>query len=168
MIHIYTGSGKGKTSSALGLALRATGAGMKVFIGQFIKAAGTSELGAIKNFLPMITVKNFGRGRFIKGKASLTDIKMAKDALMECERILSSGEYDIIILDEVFPALTCGLFTEDELKKLILRKSQNSELILTGRGATEAIIALADLVTEMKEVKHYYKTGLKARKGIEY
>ncbi|HPN83865.1 MAG TPA: cob(I)yrinic acid a,c-diamide adenosyltransferase [Victivallales bacterium] len=167
MVQIYTGEGKGKTTAALGLALRAAGAGMKVFFGQFIKSGRTSEAKIIRETLPMIKMNSFGNGRLIKGKASREDILRAVNGLNECARSASSGEYDMVVLDEVFHAVRCGLVSENDLIRVLMRKSRNTELVLTGRGASKKLIAIADLVTEMKEIKHYYKKGLKARKGIE-
>ncbi len=167
MIHIYTGNGKGKTTAALGLALRAAGAGMKVFFAQFIKGGRTSEALAISQNLPMIKFKAFGMGRFIKGLPSPADVAGAGAGLAECGAIAASGEFDLLVLDEIFPALRAGLLREEDLKGLILRKSQKTELVMTGRDAPDSMIAAADLVTEMKEVKHYYEKGIRARKGIE-
>ncbi len=167
MIHIYTGNGKGKTTAALGLALRAAGAGMKVFFAQFIKAGRTSEADAISRHLPMMAFKSFGRGRFIRGEPSARDITDAGKALEECSLVAASGEFGLVVLDEIFPALRAGLIREEDLKGLILRKSPETEMVLTGRGASASMVAAADLVTEMKEVRHYYREGVKARKGIE-
>lgn len=167
-IHIYTGNGKGKTTAAFGLALRAAGAGFKVFIAQFIKTGKSSEVKLITKYLPNIEYKSYGRGRFIKTTPSQADINQAKNALNEIQNIIKKGKYDLVILDEIFPAIKCGLVQDKELKQLLMRNTQNIELVLTGRGASESLIQRADLVTEMKEIKHYYQKGIKARKGIEF
>jgi len=165
-IHVYTGNGKGKTTAALGLSLRAVCAGKKVFFGQFIKGMDYSELKAEK-FLPGFHMKQFGRGCFIYNKPVEEDIKAARAGLEECSSILSSGEYDIVVLDEINIALYYKLFTVQEVIEMLDNRNPGVEVILTGRYAPEAIIEKADLVTEMKEIKHYYEKGVPAREGIE-
>lgn len=167
LIHIYTGNGKGKTTSALGLALRASGAGKKVFIAQFVKGMHYSELDSIKKH-ENIELKQFGRDCFIEKTPVLEDIKAAQDGLEYVNGIIHKNEFDMIILDEIFIALFYKLIFSEELKKLISEKHNNIEMILTGRYAPEEFIEIADLVTEMKEIKHYYNTGIEARPGIEF
>jgi cob(I)alamin adenosyltransferase len=167
-IHIYTGNGKGKTTAALGMALRAAGAGKKVFIAQFVKGQKYSETEAVEKCLPEITLKQYGRECFIIKKPAPEDRQAARKGLEEVTRILKSGAYDLIVLDEATIALYYDLFSLNELKHAIQQKREETELIITGRYAPQELIEIAGLVTEMKEIKHYYNEGVKARKGIEY
>ncbi len=166
-VHVYTGKGKGKTTAALGLAIRAAGAGHRVFIAQFIKGGRYSELNALKRLDDLITVEQFGLGRFINGGPAASDIEAARQGLHRMKRILASGEYKVVILDEANVALYYNLFTVEELVDLIDSRAEGTELVITGRHAPPEILAKADLVTEMKAVKHYYRDGVKARVGIE-
>ena len=166
-VQIYTGNGKGKTTAALGLALRGAGAGYRVFIGQFIKSGDFSEIRALKRFSDLITVRQYGLGRFIKGKPSAEDLRQAQTGLNELQQIVGSGDYQVVIIDEGNVAITCELIRENDLLDLIERRHPQTELVITGRGATPQVMAAADLVTEMRPVKHYYETGVPARTGIE-
>lgn len=166
-IHIYTGNGKGKTTAALGLSVRAACAGKKVFMGQFIKGMEYSEL-KLPEYFSNIVIEQFGRGCFIRNKPTQEDSKAAKKGYERGLAVLESGEYDVVIFDEIFIGLFFELFTEDDIIKLIDKKPVQTELILTGRKATQNLIDRADLVTEMKEIKHYYQKGVIARKGIEF
>jgi len=166
-IQIYTGEGKGKTTAALGLTLRAVGAGKKVLFAQFIKGQKYSEIKAIEQFLPNVTLKQYGLKFFIDKLPSEEDIKSAKAGLAELAGIIKSSDYDIIVLDEVNIALYYDLFSVQELIEIVSNKKEETELILTGRYAPQELIEIADLVTEMKEIKHYYQQGVIARKGIE-
>jgi cob(I)alamin adenosyltransferase len=165
-IQVYTGNGKGKTTAALGLSLRAICAGKKVFFGQFVKGMDYSELKA-GEYLPNFTLEQFGRDVFIFDKPSEKDIKVAREGLEKVKKILSSGDYDVVVLDEINVAVFYKLFTVDEVLQLLDMKPEKTEVILTGRYADPQIVERADLVTEMKEIKHYYVKGVKARKGIE-
>lgn len=165
-IHVYTGNGKGKTTAALGLALRAVCAGEKVFFGQFAKGMDYSELNAA-NFLPNFTIEQFGTEYFIVNKPTKADIREAKKGLKRAEEVLLSGEYDVVVFDELNIALFYELFTIEEVIEIINRKPEKVELIITGRYAKKELIERADLVTEMKEIKHYYSQGVQARRGIE-
>ncbi len=169
LVQVYTGNGKGKTSAAFGLALRAAGRGLKVYIIQFIKGGfDYGELYVIDK-IPNITLKAFGRGKFVTAKPpDNEDVKLAKEALKLANGIVKSGEYDVIILDEVNVALSLGLIGLEEVLTLIETRPIHVELVLTGRSVPEEIVQIADLVTEMKEVKHPYSKGLPARNGIEY
>lgn len=169
LVQVYTGNGKGKTSAAFGLALRAAGRGLKVYIIQFIKGGfDYGELYVIEK-IPNITLKAFGRGKFVTAKPpDNEDVKLAKEALKLANGIVKSGEYDVIILDEVNVALSLGLIGLEEVLTLIETRPVHVELVLTGRSVPGEIVKVADLVTEMKEVKHPYSKGLPARKGIEY
>jgi len=166
-IHVYTGEGKGKTTAALGLAIRAAGAEHKVFLAQFVKGGRYSELNALKRFDDLITVEQFGLGRFINGKPTQSDIEAARNGLKKLRNIVASGEYKVVIMDEANIAVYYNLFSTEELINLVDQKAEKTELIITGRHASPEIIKKADLVTEMKAVKHYYNKGVKARIGIE-
>lgn len=169
-VQVYTGNGKGKTTAAFGLALRAAGRGYKVFIAQFVKGMHYSELDSIQKFLSeFITIKQYGRGCFIKGKPVQEDIDCARNGLNEITAILASGTYDIVVLDEANIAVFFELFSADELVEAVLGRALHTEVVITGRYADEKICAIADLITEMKELKHYYATEkLQAREGIEF
>ena len=166
-IQIYTGNGKGKTTAALGLALRAAGAGMSVFIGQFIKRGYYSEIDALTRLNDSITVRQYGSGAFIRNQPRPEEIESAREGLDEIAAILKSNRYDVVILDEACMALHFNLFPVQSLIRALEERNQNTEVIITGRNAPRELIDIADLVTEMKEIKHYYRQGVKARKGIE-
>lgn len=165
-IQIYTGNGKGKTTAALGLSLRAVCAGKKVFFGQFIKGMDYSEL-KTPEYLPNFTLEQFGRNYFIHNKPNQEDIDSARKGLKKAAEVLKSGTYDLVVLDEINVAVHYNLFSIDEAIDMLKGKAEEVEVILTGRYAEDKLIDMADLVTEMKEVKHYYKKGVTARKGIE-
>ena len=167
-VQLYTGDGKGKTTAAFGLALRAGGAGLKVFIGQFVKGKTYNENIAAQKYLKNIKVKQYGLGCFIINTPTTEDINAARKGLEEMKKIILSGKYDVVVLDEVTIALHYKLFTVEELLEIIKNKPEHVELVLTGRYAPQPLIEAADLVTEMKEVKHYYQQGVEAREGIEY
>ncbi|GAB6888551.1 cob(I)yrinic acid a,c-diamide adenosyltransferase [Desulfothermus okinawensis JCM 13304] len=166
-VQVYTGNGKGKTTAAIGLAVRAAGANLKVFIGQFVKGMHYSELDSLKRFDDLITIKQFGRSCFIYNDPTEEDIRRAREGLAEAKEIINSGKYNVVILDEIHIALYYKLFSVDEVVDIIKNKPEDVELILTGRYAPQQIIDLADLVTEMREIKHYYEKGVMARDGIE-
>ena len=169
LVQVYTGNGKGKTTAAFGLALRAIGRGLKVYIIQFIKGGFDYGELYIVDKLPNFTLKAFGRGKFITEKpAGKEDVELAEEALALAEEVVKSGEYDIVILDEINVALDLKLIETGRVLELIKNKPKHVELILTGRYAPNEIIEAADLVTEMKEVKHPFNKGYQARKGIEY
>lgn len=166
-VQVYTGDGKGKTTAALGLSLRAAGAGLKVFIAQFIKLGNYSEVKALQRFSDLITVEQYGLGRFIKGKPSEGDIEAAKKGLEKVRAVLMEAQHDVVIMEEANVAAMCGLFSVDDILGLIAIKPEHVELIITGRGADPRIVEKADLVTEMKSIKHNYDQGVEARTGIE-
>ncbi len=166
-VQVYTGNGKGKTTAAIGLAIRAAGAGLKVFIGQFIKMGDYSEIKALKRYTDLITVEQFGLGRFADGKPSPEDIAAAQQGLKRVRAIMASKEYKIIILEEANIAVMLGLIAVQDLISLIVNKPYEMELVITGRGASTRIIEIADLVTEMQVIKHYFQKGVRARVGIE-
>lgn len=166
-VQVYTGDGKGKTTAALGLSIRAAGAGLSVFIGQFIKKGDYSEIKALARFPDLVTVEQFGQGRFLDGKPDPDDIRLSREGVVRIRQVIASGHYDVVILEEANVAVTYGLISESELEDIIVTKPSGVELVITGRGATDRIIALADLVTEMRVVKHYYQKGVASRIGIE-
>ncbi len=166
-VQVYTGDGKGKTTAALGLALRAAGAGLRVYIAQFIKGGDYSEITALERFPELITVKQYGRGCFIQGKPEEEDVRLAEAAVTEVEEIMASGNYQMVILDEANVATFFNLLPVERLIECIRKKPDAVELVITGRRADPRIMEMADLVTEMKEVKHYYHNGVEARVGIE-
>lgn len=165
-IQVYTGNGKGKTTASLGLAIRAAGAGLNVFIVQFLKKGDYSEIKALSKF-ENIQVQQFGMGKFVKGKPSQEDVIAGAHGYRKLCELLKEGNYDVVIAEEANVAMMCNLITEAQLIELMDMKPDHVELILTGRGASQSIIDRADLVTEMTEIKHYYKKGVKARVGIE-
>jgi cob(I)alamin adenosyltransferase len=169
LVQVYTGNGKGKTSAALGLALRAIGRGLKVYVVQFIKGGfDYGELHVVDR-LPNLTLKAFGRGKFIMSKPpEKEDVRLAEEALKLAKEIIESREHDIVILDEINVALHLKLIELQDVVDIIKKKPKNVEIVLTGRNAPEEIIELADLVTELKEIKHPFSKGYEARKGIEY
>jgi cob(I)alamin adenosyltransferase len=169
LVQVYTGNGKGKTSAALGLALRAIGRGLKVYVIQFIKGGfDYGELHVVDR-LPNLTLKAFGRGKFITSKPpEKEDVRFAEEALKLAKEIIESREHDIVILDEINVALHLKLIKLREVVDIIKKKPENVEIVLTGRNAPKEIIELADLVTELKEIKHPFSKGYEARKGIEY
>lgn len=167
MIHLYTGNGKGKTTAALGLAIRAAGNGMRVFIGQFVKGMPYSELAVIEN-LPLIELQQFGRDCFIKHEPEKADVDTAQYGWKHVQKMLTSLSVEVLILDELCIALYYKLLDLNEVIETLQDASSKLEIIITGRYAPDELIALADLVTEMKAIKHYYEHGIEARKGIEY
>ncbi|MEA4902828.1 cob(I)yrinic acid a,c-diamide adenosyltransferase [Desulfitobacterium sp.] len=170
LVQIYTGPSKGKTTAALGLAVRAVGHGFHVYIIQFMKGADNyGELTGIQRLAPECRLEHFGTGQWVhKGKARQEDIEEAQKALRCAREIMRSGQWDILILDEIINAIWFELLAEDEVLKFIEEKPAQVELILTGRNASERLIEKANLVTEMVQIKHPYEQGINARKGIEY
>jgi len=169
LIQVYTGSGKGKTTAAMGLAMRAAGQGLRVYIVQFMKGwPYYGELSTVGRH-PNITLKQFGRPDFVdKEHPEPIDVRMAQDALEHGREIVMSGEYDLVILDEVNVALEWKLIELQDLLSLLDGKPEGVELVLTGRYAHPEVITRADVVTEMKEIKHPYQRGLTSRQGIDY
>lgn len=168
MVHIYTGNGKGKTTASLGLAIRALGHNFKVYIGQFMKGQRYGELNTLEKL--GVTVERFGTNSCIISPNHVQDIdrEKAKFGYNRVKEVLKSGEYDLVILDEICICPFFNLINDKEIIDLIKLKPEKTELVLTGRYAPESLFEYADLITEMKEVKHYYNTmGLLARDGIE-
>jgi cob(I)alamin adenosyltransferase len=165
--HVYTGDGKGKTTAALGLVVRACGANLKVYIGQFMKCGQYCEIKTLRKLFPRVRIEQYGKGCFIRGKPSREDIRAARTGLKKITAAMLGGKYDMIIADEVNTAVAAKVLPEQALLDLIRLKPVNVELVLTGRSVTKRAVRLADLVTEMREIKHYYRKGVRARRGIE-
>jgi cob(I)alamin adenosyltransferase len=168
-IQVYTGNGKGKTTAAIGLAVRAAGYGYCTYIGQFLKGRKYGELNSLAELSSRIVIKQFGRNAFIHvdKNPEPEDIAKAMDGLESCRAAMLSGQYRLVILDEINVAVYFNLIEEATVLKLMEDKPGNVELVLTGRYAPESFIHRADLVTEMKEIKHYYARQISARDGIE-
>jgi len=169
LIQVYTGNGKGKTTAALGLALRAVGHGLKVLVIQFMKGnIRYGEIESYKKLSPCLTIKQMGRETFVsKTNPDPVDIKLVQDGFVLAKKAIAGEEYDIIILDEINVAIDYGLISLTDFLQVLDTKPAGVELILTGRDARPEVIDRADLVTEMVERKHYFKSGIPARRGIE-
>ncbi len=166
-IQVYTGNGKGKTTAALGLAVRAAGAGLRIFIAQFIKKQKCSEHALLDELRDRITIRQYGRGLIMGRKPSPADVKAAQEGYEDVKNILFSKEYDVVVLDEANVAAHYGLITVQDLLELMAEKPKGVELVITGRYADEKVLEAADVVTEMREIKHYREQGVTARRGIE-
>jgi cob(I)alamin adenosyltransferase len=167
LLQVYTGNGKGKTTAALGLALRAAGAGKRVFIAQFLKGMECCELKSLKRLEKYITVKQYGRKCFVTGKPSNPDLAAAEKGLKETQKILRAGKHDLVILDEANCAVSLGCFSIRKLLTLLGSRAPHVEVVVTGRNAHPLLLKKADLVTEMRSVRHYFSKGVPARPGIE-
>ena len=167
LVMVFTGSGKGKTTAALGAAFRATGQGFKVLIIQFIKSSPSGELEAARH-LPNLEIRQRGRGMIGPGPASEEDRQAARQAFEEARAAVLSGEWDMVIMDELCRALTKGLIELAEVLDIISNKPKSTHLIITGRACPEELIAAADLVTRMEEIKHHWHNKIKAQAGVEY
>lgn len=172
-IQVYTGDGKGKTTAAFGLAVRALCAGKSVYVGQFVKSMKYHET-QIEELFSMagesfgcIRIEQLGRGCFIDKNPEAVDIEMAHEGLRRCADYMRSGEYDVVILDELCIALHFGLLRLDEVLGVLAQRNPHTEVVITGRKAPQGLIDVADLVTEMREIKHYYHEGVLSRDGIE-
>lgn len=165
-VHVYTGNGKGKSTAAFGLALRAGCYGKKVYIGQFVKSMKYNET-KVENLMDNINIEQLGRDCFIFRDPEQADIDIAIEGLAKVEKHLKGDYYDMVILDEVTIALYFKLFTVEELMRVIKERNPRIEVVVTGRYAPQELIDMADLVSEMKEIKHYYEQGIEAREGIE-
>ncbi len=166
-VHVYTGNGKGKTTTALGLSVRTALSGKKVFFAQFVKGMEYSEL-KVSQYIKNIEIRQFGRECFIYEQPTEEDIQAANEGMDVCEKILKDVEYDLVVLDELNIALYYKLIPLERAVKAVKERTPSIEVAITGRYAPEEIIGTADLVTEMKEIKHYYNQGVQARKGIEF
>jgi len=166
-VQVYTGGGKGKTTAALGQAVRAAGYGLRTYVGQFMKGRHYGELDALRH-LPLITVEQYGGPDCVRRQdVSAQDVARAKQGLARALEAMGSGRYDLLVLDEVNVAVWFGLLDVEEVLAFIDRRPEDIELILTGRCAPATVVEKADLVTDMREVKHYYRQGVQARDGIE-
>lgn len=172
-IQVYTGDGKGKTTAAFGLAVRALCAGKSVYVGQFVKSMKYHET-RIEEFFSMagesfgrIRIEQLGRGCFIDKNPEAVDIEMAHEGLRRCADYMRSGKYDVVILDELCIALHFGLLRLDDVLGVLAQRNPHTEVVITGRKAPQGLIDVADLVTEMREIKHYYNEGVLSRDGIE-
>ncbi|MGI6366311.1 MAG: cob(I)yrinic acid a,c-diamide adenosyltransferase [Bacillota bacterium] len=188
-VQVYTGNGKGKTTAAMGLALRALGAGKKVLFMQFMKARGYSEHKMLEELSPNLTLKTLGKPFFVIEEGAMPEeelakwrkqavifppgqppaeyVQLMKEGLDMAREALRGKEYQLVVLDELVVALHFGLVQWEDICSLIDQKSHDVELVLTGRGAPPELIEKADLVTEMREIKHYFTQGVQARRGIE-
>lgn len=168
-VQVYTGNGKGKTTAALGLALRAAGRGLKTYIGQFMKGQHYGELEAVKMAHPFITIEQYGKDTFIhvQDPPQEEDVRMAQEGLARAKQAMCSGEYDIIVFDEIITGHWFHLVSLAGMLEVIRSRPEGVEVVFTGRYAPPELIAAADLVTEMREVKHYSAEGVTARDGIE-
>lgn len=168
MVQIYTGNGKGKTTAALGLSLRAVGRGLKVCFFQFIKGGGPyGEQLIAEKLEPLFTIIQTGRPGWVNTKDIGEDRRLAQEGLVRAKELLVSGSYDLFVCDELLGAIGFGLLDLEQALELIHLKPKAVELVLTGRNADQLLIEAADLVTEMREIKHYYCAGVPARVGIE-
>jgi cob(I)alamin adenosyltransferase len=166
---IYTGDGKGKTTAALGVAFRAMGHGLRTYIGQFMKGQAYGELKACTQLASLVTIEQYGKKTLTKINKipEEEDIRLAKIGLERAREAMLSGSYDIMVFDEINTAHFFHLVSTQEMLDIIAVKPTGVEVIFTGRYAPPELVEKADLVTEMKEVKHYYREGVRARKGIE-
>lgn len=167
MIQVYTGNGKGKTTAALGLALRALGAGKKVLLCQFLKSGNYCELVSLKKFKG-VKIEQYGRAYFLRRAPQKKDIESARKGLESAKKAINSQGYALVVLDEINVALRLGLLNLPEVLDVVRCAPKEIELVLTGRSAHPAIIKIADLVSQINEKKHYFKQGVQARKGIEF
>ncbi len=168
-IQVYTGNGKGKTTAALGLALRAAGHGLNTWILQFMKGwIDYGELEGVRMLAPHVEIRQAGRDTFVdRRNPDPEDVRLAREGWELAKQTILGGKPDIVVLDEINCAIDFGLLPVGEVLETLRRKPHGMELVLTGRGAPPEIIEIADLVTEMKDVKHYYASGVDARVGIE-
>ncbi|ADT84588.1 cob(I)yrinic acid a,c-diamide adenosyltransferase [Thermococcus barophilus] len=167
LVHIYTGNGKGKTTAALGLALRMLGNGGRVIIIQFMKAPKVYGEYFMAEKCGYV-IESYGLPKFVHGEPDEDDVQAAKRALERAKEVVKSGEWDLVVLDEICVALGFGMLDVEEVKELVKSKAPNTELVLTGRYCPEELFELADYVTEMREIKHPYQKGITARRGVEY
>lgn len=168
-VQVYTGNGKGKTTAALGLALRAAGSGLKTYIGQFMKGSDSGELRTLEALRAHIQIEQYGGPSWMRRgqRPSREQVACAQSGLARARQAMRSGDYDIIVLDEVNAAIHFRLLSTVDLMRFIEEKPAQVEVICTGRKAPRALLERADLVTEMREVKHYHRHGVGARNGIE-
>lgn len=165
-IHLYTGNGKGKTTAAFGLALRALCAGKRVYIGQFVKSMRYNETSIVDHF-DNVTVEQLGIGCFLESKPNERDREVAEEGLERCRKVIESGDFDLVVLDELTIAIYMKLLTTESVLQLLELTQPHPEIVITGRYAPQELIERADLVTDMREIKHYYQQGVLSRDGID-
>lgn len=170
LVLVYTGNGKGKTTAALGLGLRAVGQGLRVFMVQFMKNPKNAygEIQAIKKCFPQWAVIQSGRRDFVKEPPSPEDVRLAREGYRAASKALASGEYDLVILDEINVAVYFGLLEAQDVVRLLQERNPRVHVVLTGRYAPREVTDLADTVSEVNEIKHHYQTGVPATRGIEF
>jgi len=169
LIMVFTGDGKGKTTAALGQALRALGHGKKVLVIQFMKGRKYGEVICAEQCLPNLTVRLCGLDSFVmRGNPAPVDVELAQQGLDLARNAILSGDYDMVILDEINVAMDFGLVPVDSVVSMLKHKPAAVDVILTGRYAPKAIVDIADTVSEVKEIKHHYSQGIKERAGIEF
>lgn len=168
-VQLYTGNGKGKTTAALGLAFRAAGAELRTIIVQFMKGQRYSELDSVRFFGGLVVIEQYGSPAFCRPDDENMEehYRLARKGMSRAKEVLSDPSFSLVVLDEIVTASLFKLITIDEILELIRIKPADKELVITGRGATPELIEACDLVTEMKEIKHYYNAGVNARTGIE-
>ena len=167
MIHVYTGNGKGKTTAAIGVTMRAVANRMSVYFGQFMKQGFSSEHKIFADYPELITLQQFGTGKFVMDNPSTEDYEKAVSGWKSCLEAINSKRYDLVVMDELNLVLNSELIPVGDVLGVLANKPKQLEIIITGRYAKEEIINAADLVTEMKEIKHYHQKGQPARIGIE-
>lgn len=165
-IHLYTGNGKGKTTAAFGVALRTLCCGRKVYVGQFVKNVKYVECGLMEYFKEL-TIEQFGKGCFIGREPDAEDVNLVRKGIDSCAEKLRSGDYDLVILDELTIAIHYSVVPVEDVIAMLNDRHPKTEVIIAGRYAPEELYEIADLVTEMQEVKHYYQKGLISRRGID-
>jgi len=167
LVIVYTGDGKGKTTAALGMAMRAVGHGMRVAVVQFVKAAAAGEHEAAKRLAPELEIVRMGRG-YVRGEPGPDDRRAARDALQRMRTCLTEGRYAMVVADEAITAVGLGLLSRDAVESLVSDRPADVHLVLTGRGAWPSLTGRADLVTEMRSIKHPHDSGGGAQEGIEF
>lgn len=171
LLMVYTGDGKGKTTAALGLALRAIGWGKRALFLQFMKGTGNvyGERIAAQKYLPDLEMVQVGRDEFVNLKnPDPVDVALAEEGLKKFEEALFSGRYGLIVCDEINVAMACGLLKTSKVLELVEKRPDGVDLVFTGRYCPDEVVDAADMVSEVKEVKHHYRKGVPAREGIEY
>lgn len=166
-IHIYTGDGKGKTTAALGLIVRAAGAGLSICLIQFLKSGDYSEIQALHSSFPSVHIEQFGRKRRIGSPFTPEDRDLAESGMQRAAELIGKAHYDVVILDEINLVLHNKLLAVEKVTQVLTRKPDSVEVVLTGRYAPEVLYGYAHLITEMKAVKHYIQQGVTSRRGIE-
>ncbi len=169
LVMVYTGDGKGKTTAAMGLILRAAGHDQRVLLVQFMKGQPTGEVAALKRYLPQVDIWRSGREEFVNPEQpDDQDVRLASETMQRVLQTVTAGNYDLVVLDELNVAVDYNLVREEAVLQLLAEKPKSVTLVLTGRGATEAIMQAANLVSEVREVKHHWRQGIVAQSGIEY